>query len=366
MTVDSYIQPPPLEPGDTLGVCAPSGTFDHDIFIRGIRVVESMGFHAHIPHEIYEKKRYMAGDEQVRAGVINTLFEKSDIDGIICARGGFGALRILEHIDYDLIKRNPKLFVGFSDVTALLAAISDRAHMQVVHGPVVTTLAHALPETVNSLYRELTSSAPCSDMAINSGDETLDYVSEIILNHGAGKTLRGGVASGRFTGGNLATLCHLTGTPFQPDLDGTILFLEDVGEPPYKVDRMLSQMKLAGLLRGVRGVVLGSFEGYNHKVEVDNNIRAEGFESKRDDGADGIEKKMGMDGEARMSHIKPKVPDIDKRQELIEKIILEIFDSPQQPVMSGLEAGHGKINLSLRFSATVQINTEEKKIIWRG
>jgi len=357
VTVDSYIQPPPLEPGDTLGVCAPSGTFDPALFSRGITVLESMGFHIHIPHEIYEKKRYMAGDEQVRAGVINTLFENGDIDGIICARGGFGALRLLEHIDYDLIKGNPKLFVGFSDVTALLSAISGRAHMQVVHGPVVTTLAYALPETVNSLYRELTSSAPCSDMAINRGDETLDYVSEITFNHGAGKILRGGVTSGRFTGGNLATLCHLTGTPFQPDLDGTILFLEDVGEPPYKIDRMLSHMKLAGLFKGVKGVVLGSFEGYDHKAEC--NIQAQRGDPKSVYGIDRVGKPMGINEQLKWS-------DIDKKRKIIEEIVLEIFDNPPLPVLSGLDAGHGKINLSLRFSATVQINTEEKKITWRG
>jgi len=344
VTIESYTQPPPLKPGDTIGVCAPSGVFDHKLFIRGITALESMGFNIHIPYEIYAKKRYMAGDERVRARVINALFQNREVDGIICARGGFGALRTLDYIDYDLIKENPKIFVGFSDITALLVAISERSLIQVLHGPVVTTLANAHLKTLEALYKELTSPYTFYDISINDLPSIMHYGSDIVLSHGAEKILRGGRASGRLTGGNLATLCHLIGTRFQPDLNGTILFLEDVGEPPYKIDRMLTHMRLAGVLDGVKGVILGSFEGCNIK-KCNEKHRAESV------------------GETLDSYKRMDALRLYEAQEMIEEIVLEIFDDPQQPVVSGLDAGHGKINISLRFSAMVEINVDEKRII---
>lgn len=331
MSTISYDQPRPLKPGDTIGVCAPSGSFDLQIFSRGVRVLESMGFNVHIPDEIYSKKRYMAGDDKVRANVINGLFENSDIDGIICARGGFGALRILDYIDYNLISKNKKLFVGFSDITALLVTISERTFMQVIHGPVITTLADAHSETLEMLYRQLTLCAS-DDCDIDANHDIFNVVS----NRWEGKVLRSGATSGRLTGGNLSTLCHLTGTRFQPDLNGTILFIEDIGEAPYKVDRMLTQMRLAGVLAGVRGVIIGSF--YNLSGENKTYEKSLPGDDDRDQKSEAL-----------------------KNQKMIEEIVLEIFDNPELPVFSGIDAGHGRINLSLRFSATVEMNSEQKK-----
>ncbi|MBF0303543.1 MAG: LD-carboxypeptidase, partial [Desulfamplus sp.] len=168
MVISNYTQPPSLKQGDTIGICAPSGIFDISRFNIGINMLKSMGFNLHIPDEIYQKKRYMAGEDKLRADVINSLFQNSNIKGIVCARGGFGALRTLDYIDYDLITANPKLFVGFSDVTALLMAISERSRIQVVHGPVVTSLADANEATVKSLYQQLTSYCSSCDADVNS------------------------------------------------------------------------------------------------------------------------------------------------------------------------------------------------------
>ncbi|MBF0230672.1 MAG: LD-carboxypeptidase [Desulfamplus sp.] len=310
--MDNYKTPPPLKTGDTIGVCAPSGSFEHDRFNIGINRLKSMGFNLYIPSAIYEKKRYLAGEDKLRADVINSLFEMRDIKAIICARGGFGAMRLLNYIDYDLIARNPKLFVGFSDITALLVTISERAMIKVVHGPVVTSLADTNEATLQSLYEQLTSSY---DLNISFYSQNLQEKEKAPsasssynwLSLNAEKTLRKGVASGKLTGGNLTTLCHLTGTAFQPNFDGSILFLEDLGEPPYKIDRMLTQMKLAGMFSGVKGVIVGSFEGYGH-------------------------------------------------QEFLDEIILEIFDNPEVPIVVGVDAGHGKTNISMRFATMVEIN----------
>ncbi|MBF0573601.1 MAG: LD-carboxypeptidase [Desulfamplus sp.] len=316
--MNNYKTPQPIKTGDTLGVCAPSGSFDNDRFNIGINRLKSMGFNIYIPSDIYEKKRYLAGEDKLRADVINSLFEMSDIKAIICARGGFGAMRILNYIDYDLIAKNPKLFVGFSDITALLVTISERAMMKVVHGPVVTSLADTNEATLQSLYEQLTSSYDLDAAFSGHNSETRELSLSACCNWlslNAEKTLRKGVASGKLTGGNLTTLCHLIGTKFQPNFDGSILFLEDLGEPPYKIDRMLTQMNLAGMLSEVKGVIVGSFEGYGH-------------------------------------------------QEFLDEIILEIFDNPNIPIVVGVDAGHGKTNISMRFATMVQINGDKKTINW--
>ncbi|MBF0243367.1 MAG: LD-carboxypeptidase [Desulfamplus sp.] len=307
-----YRSPKELNQGDTIGVCAPSGAFERAVFKRGIKVLESIGFKVYIPDEIYQKKRYMAGSESVRADVLNTLFQNSEVDAIICVRGGFGALKILELLDYEAISKNPKLFIGFSDITALLMAICERAMFEVIHGPVLTTLVNANQNTLKSFYRQLT--MPYSDMDLNLHNIIFSFDSQSILKEG--------VAKGRLTGGNLTTLCHLTGTPFEPNFDGSILFIEDTGEVPYKIDRMLTQMRLAGMFKGVKGVILGSFSfGYyinSHKMV--------------------------------------------QMQKFFEDIILETFDIDGVPIISGFEAGHGKTNLSLRFGKMVEIDSDQKLI----
>jgi muramoyltetrapeptide carboxypeptidase len=265
-------------------------------FNRGIAVLQTLGFQARIPREIFKCKRYLAGDDMERANIVNRLFFDPDIKGIVCARGGYGALRILNHLDWDLIRKNPKPFMGYSDTTAILTAILSETGMPVLHGPHVVSLATADAKTLDSFVDSFSGLA-----------KTIEIPD--------GKAIREGVGMGILTGGNLATLCHLLGTRFQPDFAGAVLFFEDIGEPAYKIDRMLTQMKLAGVFNNIRGVVTGSFEN------CDNG-------------------------------------------EYIEEILGECFDEYQVPVLSGLDAGHGKTNLCLSFGRRIKMDTMARKIEW--
>ena len=234
--------PARIKSGDTIGIVAPAGPFDRQTFLRGTRIIEDMGFNVFIPPGLFEKKRYLAGSDNHRVQFVNQLFADTSIDAIICARGGYGSMRILPMLDYDTIQNNPKVFIGFSDITILLSVLVSRCNLVTFHGPVVTSLADASEETKSSLFSNLTS------------DSNL----EIKLS--GGKTIIPGVAAGEVCGGNLTMLCHLVGTPFAPEFDNKILFLEDRGEAPYRIDRMLVHMALAGCFKGLSGIILGTFE----------------------------------------------------------------------------------------------------------
>jgi len=283
-----------LKPGDTIGVCAPSGSFDCELFEQGLGVIRDMGFQVHVPRDLGRRKRYLAGNDRHRAGMLEALFLDENIHGIICARGGFGAMRTLPYIDYGLVKKNTKPFVGFSDASALLSVLEERCSCAVFHGPVVTSLARASRRTADSLFDALTGCVEAFPVK-------------------SGRVLLPGRAAGIVSGGNLATLCHLTGTAFQPDFNKKILFLEDVGEVPYKIDRMLSHMKMAGVFSGVKGVVAGSFEGCGSR---------------------------GM----------------------IDEIISEVFDDLEVPVLAGLDAGHGEHNLCLPLGGRAELNADDHSL----
>lgn len=285
----------PLKKGDTIGVAAPSARFDEKRLNLGIECLKTLGFKVHVPPAIFGEKRYLAGEDIARAAVVNELFADTDIKGIIAVRGGFGAMRMLAHLDWALIRENPKLVIGFSDATALLTAVIQKTQFPVVHGPTLTSLVDADPRTLSSFYQAIT-----------------EIPGELEIDQGV--CLVPGTARGKLVGGNLATLTHLVGTEFQPDFKGRILFLEDVGEPAYKIDRMLSQMRLAGLFQGVKGVIAGSFEN------------CENFE-------------------------------------YIPKILSEIFEGI--PLIMGLAAGHGKINLSLIMGLTVLLDTSRGMLKWQ-
>jgi muramoyltetrapeptide carboxypeptidase len=236
------IRPSRLKPGDTIGVVAPASPFDPKIFSQGLQVIESMGFRTRVPDAIFEKNGYLAGSDTRRAGLVMQFFEDPGVNALVCAKGGFGSLRILPLLDFDIIRQNPKVIVGHSDITALLAAITAKSGLVTFHGPLVTTLADA-PERTRNMLRAAISS--------NSIFE---------LKPAQGIVLKPGKAKGRVIGGNLTTLCHLLATSFAPRFENHILLLEDRGEAHYRIDRMLFQMKLAGCFKGIAGLVLGSFE----------------------------------------------------------------------------------------------------------
>lgn len=288
---------PRLRNGDLIGVAAPCARFDPSRLDQGIACLQQLGFAVHVPEKIYDRKRYLAGDDLCRAAVINQLAADPDVKGIICARGGFGAMRMLSHLDWELIRTRPKLFVGFSDATALLTTVMQQAGLSVVHGPNLVSLAAPDAPTLDAFFAAVTGT-----------------LTGVTVDNGV--CLKPGRAEGMLAGGNLATLVHLLGTRFAPDFSGTVLFLEDVGEPAYKIDRMLSQMKMAGVFTHVSGVVTGSF------IQCD-------------------------------------------QQEYLHDIFDDIFAEYNIPILMGLASGHGTTNLSLIMGRQVLLDADAGLLQWQ-
>lgn len=244
------MRPPRLRAGDTIGIAAPAGPFASDLFEQGMMVLRDMGFEVHIPEAVFKREGFLAGSDEARAGVINALFADPAIGGILCARGGYGSTRVLPHLDWKAIRRHPKVFVGFSDITVLHCLFPARTGLVTFHGPMGTTLATATGDSLSVLRQTLMTDTPV-DLAPSGA---------AVLNQGE--------ATGNVMGGNLTLLCHLAGTPYQPSFDGCLLFVEDITEAPYRIDRMLVQMTLAGCFEGVAGLILGQFTDCGNTAEI--------------------------------------------------------------------------------------------------
>ncbi|MDH3394096.1 MAG: LD-carboxypeptidase, partial [Desulfobulbaceae bacterium] len=237
------ILPPRLKRGDTIGIIAPAGPVrDQEQFAAGIRVIKEMGFKVKFDRDIYRQEGYLAGDDEQRATELNTLWADPEVKALIAARGGYGSLRIANRINMDLVRSQPKILIGFSDVTVLLCAVGKEANLITFHGPTVSTLATSDRQSAESLFNTISSPRPPEPIK----PERLEIIAP-------------GDAAGPITGGNLTNLCHLTGTPFEPDWHQAILFLEDIGEAPYRIDRMLTHLAAAGKLTEISGLLLGDF-----------------------------------------------------------------------------------------------------------
>lgn len=198
---------------------------------------------------------YLAGSDEHRASHFNEFVRDPSIRGLFCSRGGYGCLRILPKLSYSQLRLTPKALVGFSDLTALLVACQWQAGVVCFHGPTVSSLATADAESVESLWKALSSTEPLSF-------------------HFPGATcLREGIAVGSVLGGNLTTLCHLLGTPFFPPLTGRVLFLEDRGEAMYRIDRMLTQFLHSGSFGGVAALILGGFSQSGPRQELNELVQ---------------------------------------------------------------------------------------------
>ena len=239
------MKPPKLEPGDRLGIVAPSSpAVDPGTIARGTKALRDMGFQVVEGRCVTRRNRYLAGTDEERAEELNQMFTDPSIQGIICLRGGYGATRILRLIDYASIKRNPKIFVGYSDITALHLAIHKECEMVTFYGPmVVTEMADRFSDyTRTCLSKILTSSGPAGK--IGMGHQKLRIISE-------------GEASGMLLGGYLPLIAASMGTPYEIDTRGRILFFEDFKKEPFELDRMLTQLLLSGKLNEAAGIVIG-------------------------------------------------------------------------------------------------------------
>jgi muramoyltetrapeptide carboxypeptidase len=200
----------------------------------------------------YNRHGYLAGTDDQRLSDLNGALQDTSIDAVWCIRGGYGTIRLLDRVDYDALAQRPKVVIGFSDITALLNAITRRAGIVTFHGPVAR--AAMAPFSRRQFEAVLTSTAAAGRL------ECLPVAAEVLVpQDNRVATLSGGIAQGCLAGGNLTLLHCLIGTPYFPDLDGAILFLEDVDEHLYRVDRMLAHLRLIGAFRHLAGVAVGRF-----------------------------------------------------------------------------------------------------------
>lgn len=237
------IVPPFLEPGDTIGIPTPASCCAREPFQQGLKILRQWGYSIQIGRKGIRKKRYLAGTDPERAEELMGFFMNPSVKAILCARGGYGAMRLLDRLDYQAIRQQPKIFIGFSDITVLLLAFWEKARLMTFHGPMITTLAHTAPASRNQFHSTLRGVFPESLSLPRQG------------------RIKGGQAQGILLGGNLTLLTHLIGTPFEPDWSRAILFLEDEGEQGYRLDRLLVHLRLSGVLGRIRGILLGQFNG---------------------------------------------------------------------------------------------------------
>ena len=242
--------PPALRPGDTIGVVSPSSAIDDSLSLQLAReAIEALGFRVKEGAHVAARRGYLAGTDAERAADLNAMFADPGVHAIVCLRGGWGAARLLPLLDYARIRRSPKILLGFSDVTALHCALQAKAGLVSFHGPMGSSSWNAFNvDQFRRLFlaREL--------MDYRNRQEAGD---ELVPRRNRTMTIRGGKARGELVGGNLAVLVALAGTPYMPDLEGRILFLEDVGEAPYRIDRMFSTLRLSGALDRLAGFIFG-------------------------------------------------------------------------------------------------------------
>ncbi|MBL9037056.1 MAG: LD-carboxypeptidase [Archangium sp.] len=279
---------PPLAPGARVAVVAPSGPFDAAALERGIEVVSRRYVVSIRP--VLQPHRYLAGTDAQRLDAVQRAFDDDGVSAVFAARGGYGAMRLLP-----TLRLAPKPVIGFSDVTALHAALST-AGLRSVHGPVVTQLGNQ-PADVSERLFALLEGKPVGAL------------------HGT-EALRAGVAEGPLLGGNLSVLASLVGTRFMPSLRGAVLLLEDIGERPYRLDRMFTQLRLSGALDGVAGIALGEFTGCEEKDAAYSSAEV--------------------------------------WRELIQPLGV--------PCVAGFAIGHGAINQPVVFGARVRLDAAEKTL----
>ena len=238
---------------------APSAAPNEPERIRfAIDTVESLGFKVKPGAHLFDREGYLAGADAARAAHLNAMFADDGVDAIWCVRGGYGASRILPALDYALMQRKPKALIGYSDITALHVAIHRHAGLVTFHGPVAfrAFTPYSLGELKRVLWTAETPVRLGGPPPFERAEGRVDWENRVA-------TLVPGKARGRLLGGNLCLMSHLCGTPYFPDLRGAILFLEDVEEAYYRIDRMLTQLWLSGALAGVAGVAFGKFTNCN-------------------------------------------------------------------------------------------------------
>lgn len=253
------IRPKHLKKGDKIGLIGSSSPTPKDRIEPSIRAMEALGLEVILGESCLKNHGYLSGTDEIRANDINKMFEDKSIKGIFAMRGGYGAPRILDKLDYDMIKKNPKVFAGYSDITALHNVFNQKCELITFHTPMPSTeIYKGVDEyTLDYFKKNIFSDIPLGVIKNPDGQDL--------------KTLVTGEAEGILVGGNLSLVASSLGTPYEIDTRGKILFLEEIEEYPYKIDRMLVQLKLAGKFKEAAGIILGAWTNCEAK-EGDNSL----------------------------------------------------------------------------------------------
>lgn len=311
------IAPPALRTGDVIGLVAPAGVVNHEQLERARQRMTTLGFHLRTYGDLGRKRGYLAGDDATRAAELMGAFRDPQTRAVFAVRGGYGCIRIVDRLDYAALAHTPKIFAGFSDNTVLHAALQKKCGWITFHSPNLCDGVGA-EQGMSQLTEQTYWQALGRDVI---GSEERDLAGEgyaIRLTDAAAsrvKTIVPGLGSGRLVGGNLALVCSLLGTPYEVDTTDCVLFLEDQNEPPYRVDRFLSQLRLAGQLENLAGVLLGDFAN----CEPD-----------------------------------PQTPSLT-----IAEVIDDFFGGFAVPVLAGFPSGHDRDNVTLPLGARVALNAVE-------
>lgn len=304
------IKPPKLKPGDKLGLVAPGSYISEEELQDSIKNLNQLGFETTYSDKILLQDGYFAGRDKDRAEDLMEKFRDKSVKGIVCARGGYGCTRILPMLDYDLIRANPKVLIGYSDITALLYGIYQKSGLVTFHGPVGTSTFNDY--SVNNFKKVLINPERTSLFANStSGDDENVYGVTTIVK---------GKRKGRLVGGNLSIMVSLIGTEYDVDYSGKIIFIEEVGEEPYRIDRMLTQLSESGKFKNAAGVMMGVF----NKCET------------REDN-----------------------PSYGKSFKLIE-VLQDRFSKLKIPVVYGMSFGHVNDKFTIPFGALAELDTDKQ------
>jgi muramoyltetrapeptide carboxypeptidase len=311
----AMIRPHALKPGDTVGLITPS-TFvsDPDLLATAERTVRYFGLNAKWGRNVKKKSGYLGGTVQERVDDLHAMFRDTEIKAVFCLRGGYGSAQLLDRIDYELIRANPKIFIGYSDITAMHLAIHKKTGLTTFHGPVV--LSHFSQYTQNQFRAALFETKPI-------GSVTNPPESNALRPDHTLRTVRPGKARGRLTGGNLTLISTTMGTPYEIDTRGRIVFLEDVDEEPYRIDRMLTQLRLAGKLDAAAGIIFGECS------------------------------------DCKPKDYKPSFNSTFTLGEILDNILGDL----KIPVLAGLTIGHTDDQLTLPIGVMAALDTEKGELV---
>jgi muramoyltetrapeptide carboxypeptidase len=304
-------KPPALLVGDTIAFCAPSGFLDSVRMSLAKTRLEEKGFYIIREDSIYRRWGYLAGTDAQRASELMSYFKDKSVRAIFPGTGGYGSTRILSMLDYDIIKSNPKIFIGFSDITALHIAFNQLANLITFHtpNPMYGLGSKKGLDPISELY--------FWSLLMNS-DDNYEIPFDLYGDSLKVQTMVPGIASGKLVGGNLSLICSTMGSVYEAKTMGSILFIEDVGEAPYRIDRYLSELKLAGKLDLVNGIIIGRFS----RRETEAPDRSTDFQ--------------------------------------MHQVFQQYFSKMKVPVIFNFPSGHGSINVSLPLGCIVEINTDDE------